>query len=324
MSIINFIFIDIVFSLLITLIYSFITKSYFFKYFVGFFIFDGLLLYLIINYVICGIDYPIYKIYVFSIVIFVYIVTYPFLVKIKRDNDKVEFVQTNFIMSFIVFGIIMYSLSFLYNQANIITPYLVKVIYYNDIQHNKNLYQQAIECINKDEYKKALEIAADLSEEPPFSNLKCYLEARNVYDEQNPQSIELAMDILQYSGFNNSYRSLNADEFFGFDKLPREISDFKIELIERKEYFEEQSKLEKFGNAPPYVGMKEEDLYYTSWGKPYKVEKDLWTGKNEQFWFQYVENGKRYTGYVLVTHKQYINGQKVTYSDGDGVVIVVN
>ena len=152
MSIINFIFIDIVFSLLITLIYSFITKSYFFKYFVGFFIFDGLLLYLIINYVICGIDYPIYKIYVFSIVIFVYIVTYPFLVKIKRDNDKVEFVQTNFIMSFIVFGIIMYSLSFLYNQANIITPYLVKVIYYNDIQHNKNLYQQAIECINKDEY----------------------------------------------------------------------------------------------------------------------------------------------------------------------------
>ncbi len=163
-----------------------------------------------------------------------------------------------------------------------------------------------------------------MSEEPPFSNLKCYLEARNVYDEQNPQSIELAMDILQYSGFNNSYRSLNADEFFGFDKLPREISDFKIELIERKEYFEEQSKLEKFGNAPPYVGMKEEDLYYTSWGKPYKVEKDLWTGKNEQFWFQYVENGKRYTGYVLVTHKQYINGQKVTYSDGDGVVIVVN
>jgi len=315
MYIVNFFLLTIALSIAITFIYSFVTKSDFCKYFIGFFIFYCFLLYFIINR-----GFRLYDeqmLYLFSITTVLYIITFPFIVNAKRVEGKIKIIQRNFVVCFVLFGFIMYMSFFNYTQAKVIAPYFVNIIYFNEIQHNKELFNQAINYVNQKDYEMALKIADNLSDELPFSKLSAYLEARKIYDENDSEIVDNVWSMLKHN-FDDSYRSLNADEFFCFDALPQEIEDFEKEVEKRKEYFEALRKIAEFGDAPPYVGMREENLYYTSWGKPYRIETNSdspFRGERAYafYYFSYVYKGKRYAGRVMVDN---YDGEVVDVSDG--------
>ena len=233
----------------------------------------------------------------------------------KYIDGKLKIVQRNFIICFIVFGFIMYMSFYNYNQAKVLAPYFVKIVYYNEIKHDKELLEQVIKYINQEDYEMAFETAKVLPDEPPFSKVLGYLEARKIYDENDNEIVNSVLNMLIKD--YNSYRALDVDEFFGFDKLPEEILDFEKQVKERKEYFDILSKIAEFGDSPPYVGMRESDLYYTSWGKPYKIETNSSSPfrverRYSHYYFSYMYKGKRYSGTVMVDKYE---GRVVDVSD---------
>lgn len=146
----------------------------------------------------------------------------------------------------------------------------------------EKIFQQAVDFVANGNYEQALKILKKLPDNnPEYTKLERYAYARAIYDPDDIEKIKKAQRALK-----EGYISIFGHDIIEFE---RELEE-QYKICKRKEF---QGKI-------PYVGMADEDVVYTDWGKPFEITEE----KKWSVYFTYYKfnvNGKIYE--VCVSYK---------------------
>ncbi len=148
-------------------------------------------------------------------------------------------------------------------------------------QQSVELYNQALECIKKQEWEEAKDLLKDVSWEVCPSSMRNYVDARLQYDPADIKALKRCQDLL-----SRVYKS----DTVGFED---EIISFIKEVNDQYGVLRRQELKGTF----PYVGMNAADLYYTELGEPYKVTEEVNIARIHRHYY-YKYNGYKYVIFV--------------------------
>ena len=152
-----------------------------------------------------------------------------------------------------------------------------------EYQRNIELYNQALDCIDKEDWERAKSLLEGLPSDVCPQSLRYYVEARIIYDPNDIDNIKKCQSKL----------SLMYD-LKKLDTLTDEITAF-IEEVDEQYKILRRKELE---NVIPYIGMSEADLCYTALGKQYYIKEKTDFAMRVHKTYYYLDDGYVYYVYV--------------------------